>query len=517
MRRWHSFIEIFQFPLKLLFIAVLLMGIGNLVVNPHMAVFWTVNNKIILMLAEVCKYFGGFLVINFPFFILIRVLCKKYDNSIPVFVGITGFIIFNVVTMFMASSSLPSSAFSAILGISVSAVNLQILSGNAVHYPIQTGFVAVIIVAVATKYAYHRSRTKSPYGFFAFIDKDTWSILSTLIYCALGGLVVALMWPFLIQLINMIFQFIATDITNPMNLFVYGIMDRVLSVFNVNALIRNAFWFGEMGGSWIDSFGVSYLGDVAIWTQQQAIGAITSGVGRLITPYYVLNIFAVPAMLTAFYTLFTDKIEKNRYKLFFLLAIVLSIVTGTLLPLEIFLAISAPLLFVFHVLFSGALFGVFQGLSASLGYTFSGNVLTATPGGLFDLLIVIRNPAMQRTLFIILVVGIISALVYFGVTRYYYKRLAFDLLSTGKVKFVVDQLLEGIGEIENIRMIQSSPTHITIQVFDVSLINFSLIQKIGASKIVETRAGYAIHFGGASTIIKDEINRRSKGLVRISE
>ena len=33
MRRWHSLLEIIQFPLKMLFVAIILTGLGTLITN----------------------------------------------------------------------------------------------------------------------------------------------------------------------------------------------------------------------------------------------------------------------------------------------------------------------------------------------------------------------------------------------------------------------------------------------------------------------------------------------------
>ena len=97
-------------------------------------------------------------------------------------------------------------------------------------------------------------------------------------------------------------------------------------------------------------------------------------------------------MLIGFYTIFTDKMEKRRIRLFFLLAILVSLVTGTLLPLELYLLILTPLLFVFHLVVTGALFGIFQSMSVTLGFSYTGSTVTAMPGTLFDFMLYVRNP-----------------------------------------------------------------------------------------------------------------------------
>ena len=86
--------------------------------------------------------------------------------------------------------------------------------------------------------------------------------------------------------------------------------------------------------------------------------------------------------------------EKRRIRLFFLLAILVSLVTGTLLPLELYLLILTPLLFVFHLVMTGALFGIFQSMSVTLGFSYTGSTVTAMPGTLFDLMLYVRNPNM---------------------------------------------------------------------------------------------------------------------------
>ena len=98
------------------------------------------------------------------------------------------------------------------------------------------------------------------------------------------GFALVWLWPIVLNLLNTIFDFIATDITNPMNLFVYGVMDRILADLNLGALMRTLFWYGEQGGTWINNLGVNYMGDVGIWTAQMNSLITPSGVGRLITP-----------------------------------------------------------------------------------------------------------------------------------------------------------------------------------------------------------------------------------------
>ena len=53
MSRWHSLLGHVQFPIKLLFFATLLLGIGSAITNPVIAdILWHVENENLLLFAE---------------------------------------------------------------------------------------------------------------------------------------------------------------------------------------------------------------------------------------------------------------------------------------------------------------------------------------------------------------------------------------------------------------------------------------------------------------------------------
>lgn len=91
MRRWHSLLEIIQFPLKMLFVAIILTGLGTLITNQSLSVFWSVNDRNILLLADLFKRTGSFIIVNFPFFVMIKFLATKSNSSVPIMIGITGY------------------------------------------------------------------------------------------------------------------------------------------------------------------------------------------------------------------------------------------------------------------------------------------------------------------------------------------------------------------------------------------------------------------------------------------
>lgn len=504
MRRWHSLLEIVQFPLKTLFVSTIFMGLGGLLLNPNLVTIVSVENRWILTFAELMRYFGGMMIMLFPLLLLIKALSKRYEDSVPVYIGIVGYVVLHITTMFFSLGALQPSAYYPVLGISVDLADI-FLPGSGVIYPIQTGILSSIYLVNITRFCYQRSRKASDHGLLPFVDKDTWAAIEVIFWSILGGIGISYLWPFLMQITDFVFKFIATDITNPVNLFFYGITERVLSTVSMGRLIREPFWFGIFGGSWIDSLGNNFVGDVAVWTAQRANGVYSLGFGRLITPYYVLNIFAVPAFLIAAYQTFTDKINKRKYFSFLLFAIFLSILFGTLLPVEIYMLVATPMLYVIHLLTTGLLFATFEAFSVSVGYTYSGMELVATPASLIDLAIFWRNPNMQRSLTIILIVGLLMFLFYYLITRIYYRRFAVDAMSIGVKAEKVQAIIQAFGGLDNIRMAHSTPNRLTILPFDKTLVDFKRVHLVGLYKIVETRAGYSMAFGACSFMLRSEL------------
>ncbi|MBR5004807.1 MAG: hypothetical protein IKY14_05050, partial [Erysipelotrichaceae bacterium] len=77
MRRWHSLLEIFLFPLKLLFVGIVFIALSSLVLNPNTSVFFTINDSTLGIVAHLLKTAGNFIVINFPFFVMLKMLTRR--------------------------------------------------------------------------------------------------------------------------------------------------------------------------------------------------------------------------------------------------------------------------------------------------------------------------------------------------------------------------------------------------------------------------------------------------------
>jgi len=509
MRRWRSYIEITNFPLKVLFLASILLGLSSLLLNPNFVTLMGSQDSISLG-AEIVKVIATSILMTFPLIFLMKTVDRRDDDPMITVAALIGYLTMHVVTMFINTTELTSLVFRSPLGpLDLATIGI---TSVAIVNPIYTGLIGTLIVFYTTRFAYRITRGRSAYSLWNFVDRQTSLIIWSIFFAILGGIITALSWPYVVQGMMTVYNFIASDLNNPINLSIYGIVDRITDTLGLNLWTRKLFWFGELGGSWSDAFGVYHLGDVGMWTGQIKSSLFNMGSGKLITPYYVLNLFCMPAYLISIYQTFTDKMEKRKIRGFIFVACLASILFGTLLPIELFLLFSAPLLYVFHLGFTGVLFAVFAALKVQIGYAYTGSVIGATPGSIFDLLIYLRNPALQKSLLVILLVGLVSGLCYLAVSTYYYRKIAVNFITVSEKDSMVEELLDCLGGLENLKLLNSSIFNLTVQVHNRELVDFHKIKHHYITRIVESKAGYALTYGACSHILWMDIQHRLKEL-----
>ena len=340
-----------RLPIKVLYFAFVFIAIGYLIQNENVNIFYTITNPYILLTGQMLYRIGHFLVINMPAIFLINLVAKRANSGMPAILAIIGYVTFLVVTMFFGRHDLLTQAYSNVLGLSYN-------TGVDTYYPLQTGLIGSFGVAFITRYSYLKSRKKSIYSFFGFMSDDSRAMLYNTVLCGLFGIIIVLIWPYFINFLSHMITWIAEDISDPLRLSVYGFLDRVLSILGLGNIIRYPFWFSASGGTYASLGGTTVLGDVNIWSYMPDALLTYKGAGRFITPYYVINMFALPGLYLGLYFTISDKKERHRHLLFLIGSILLSFVCGNPLVLELVLLFTSPLLLAAHlVLFEQCLFG----------------------------------------------------------------------------------------------------------------------------------------------------------------
>ncbi|MEE8806989.1 MAG: hypothetical protein SOI44_01055 [Lactimicrobium sp.] len=509
---WHSFYELLKTPLEIMLVGYVFLGIGNLLVNPAFSTLYSVHTGWPTTAAMILARTGSFLIVNFPLLFLIRIVSRRSSSYTTILAAIGGYAAFLSATMVLHSNSLPASAYSSILGISMSQ-SVKYSSQTVTIYPLQTGVIAMVIVAAATIFCFRHTKNVPEQGsHFSF---SSVVFFKTVLLSAAGGILIALIWPYLVTVINKGISFLASDTSSSVMLGFYGVLDRIFGVLNLGTLFRTPFWYSTQGGSWVSAAGTNITGDASVWTAQYAAGSLNGMAGRYFTPYYILNLFAIPGLLWGTLSLTTDRAKRRRQSLLVFLLTIVSLFSGILLPVEIAMLLVAPLLFVIHLGLTGILFALLQGLHIYLGYyTTSSLTMTALPGTLMELLVYLQTDSLRSSILKLVIIGVICFIIWFVISRLYFRYLALDLFHSGKGKQTILETERAVGGLSNISRVESSYDTLYISIYDHSIIDTERLIRLGGVRVLETPDGVAVTCGPISTMVAKGIRDGIRSGVR---
>lgn len=267
MQYMHSYFQILKFPLIVIALACFLCGISNLILHPSYGLVTIIANDGVFMVGESLGIIARTILMYAPVLILLRLLTQKKNSSVTVAAGLVGYFAFHIATMFVPAPVLPSYAYNAVFNIGTATSSVSYLSGSA-HYPILSGMIGTIIVTMVT-YVACRTNHHLEIGQSSPI-KQLDAIVKTVVYCLLAGAVFGVIWPYCILFIVRLVNYISSDLGSPFNMILYGITDRFLQLFHLNALVRQPLWYTASGGSWTNIAGATVVGDANVWTAQLA-------------------------------------------------------------------------------------------------------------------------------------------------------------------------------------------------------------------------------------------------------
>jgi len=501
MKRWHSLFDGMSASLKYYLVLTLIFGLVHSLAIPIISSIIRIETQDSIRLLEIMRLVLVFLLQLFPFVVLVSLAQRKLNHTGAVVASIISGITLYALTLFIPLSNLSNQyAFSLF--------NISLPSSEYVTQPVQLGFVMTLLAYQIVKFSIKLSKRRIPYGMTGFVDSDTWIILYTIFFSLIVGYGVVLAWPWVIMGLESVMQFIAQDITNPVNLFIYGLLEHSLILLNLQSILHNQFWFSTLGGSWINPAGTLILGDVNIWIEQLANNIVPIGVGRFISGWYIINMFIVPAVLSGLYLQFSDKFDMRRYRNMFMLLTFMSMLFGFRLPFELFLVLSAPLLYIFYILFSSIIYALTSAFSINLGPITNIGTAYALPGNGIHTLLYLRNPLFTQRVWQLFILGFISLLLMYFITRLYYKYLAIDFITVGNKQRSVEQIMLAMGGVDNIKIVHSTFGRLYILPYDKSKVDFNRTSIIGVSHIIENKNGYNLNFGGASGIVRKIIMQK---------
>lgn len=504
MKRSMKVYESCKTSIRIAFFGFVLIAIGFLIQNKNVNLFYTFKSSIILFIGEFCLKLGEFIVMNLPIIFMLNGVCKKENNAAPVVTALVGYFTFVVTTMLFASQTLDSTAYSTSFGMN-SVFNLT----TGTRLPLETGMIGSLIVALATRFAFILSRHRGNLSLTNLFSKDIAGIVYNVLFCFIGGLLIAYVYPFVFIYIQKGIKFISEDLNDPVRIATYSVADRALSIIGLGNVIRNPFWFTSLGGSIQNtSTGQAILGDVNIWSYVTNTVSDYSGAGRFITPYYVINMFMIPGIYIGTILSMSDKKDRAGTVLAFLGAIALSIVAGNPLPVELLMLFTSPFLLAIYLILVGCSSYALVSMEAFLGFeTTSANTIVAMPGSFPDFIINARNANLSGSMWLIVIIGLIALVLCVLATMLYYRYLAFSFANDQAASETVDSIIKAVGGKENIIEAGSGLFKVNIYLRNPEFFFIDKIRKTGVRKVTESKDAISFEFGTSSYAIAKLINK----------
>ncbi|MBQ9424767.1 MAG: hypothetical protein IJU42_02365 [Erysipelotrichaceae bacterium] len=505
MKRVMNLYESCKTPIRVAYFGFILVAIGFLIQNESVNVFYTFRSSIILFLGELCLRIGELTIMNLPLIFMMNIVCKKANNASPVVMSLVGYFTFIVTTMLFSTQNLNAQAYSTGFGI-----NSIFNQPSGTRLPLETGLIGSFLVAYATRVAFIFSRHRGSYSLTNIFARDTSGIIYNFVFCFILGLIVAYAFPFAYVYLQRAIAFISADLLDPMRIGLYSILDRILSILGLGNIIRYPFWYTSLGGSFSNTVtGQSILGDVNIWSYLKDSNASYIGAGRFITPYYIINLFIMPAFYLGTLFSMSDRNDRSLLSAEFIFAILLSIAAGNPLPTELLMLMTSPSLLLAYLLLIGICSGVLVNFEAFLGFSSKiSNTVIAMPGSFADFIINIRNASLLPSIRTILIVGAAAFVIMLLYTMFYYRFLAFDFVRTGNGESLIRDIMEIAGGKDNIITAGSGLFKLNVYIRDPEKISVEKVQDIGVRKVVETRNGLTFELGTSCYAIARRINRR---------
>ena len=97
-KAWYSTFEGLEAPVVVYFISMILLGIGNT---------FTSTSALITTILQAMGFTGGLIKTLFPLYLVINIIGKRHEDSVPLIGGIIGYLVMTITTKFFVIQSLP--------------------------------------------------------------------------------------------------------------------------------------------------------------------------------------------------------------------------------------------------------------------------------------------------------------------------------------------------------------------------------------------------------------------------
>lgn len=511
----------FMFPIALLPVAGLLLGIGSSFSNPTTISLYglewllgegTILNTVLSIMAATGNVIFGNLPLIFAMGVALGM--AKQEKEIATLSAAVAFLVMHMTIATLLNltdriETLPEGTTGSVLGL----------------MSLEMGVFGGIIVGLGVAWLHNRFyKIELPNAISFFGGTRFIPIISTLAYI-LVGVVMFFVWPVIQTWIYALGDLVTRS--GYAGTWIYGIIERALIPFGLHHVFYLPFWQTGLGGTMMID-GVAVSGAQNIFFAQLASPNTTRfsvEACRFMTGKFPFMMFGLPGAALAMYQCARKEKRKVAGGLLFGAALT-AFLTGITEPLEFTFLFVAPLLYVVHCILAGLSFMLMHILNVSVGMTFS--------GGLIDLILFGVLPGNAKTNWIyIIIVGVVYFIIYyflFGllIRKFNYKTPGREDIdeetklytrkdynkkqegekqeeNRGEANSRAAEILDGLGGRENLSDVDCCATRLRITVKDPERVNDAKLRATGASGVIKKGNGIQVIYGPKVTVIKSEL------------
>lgn len=371
---------------------------------------------------------------------------------------------------------------------------------------INMGVLAGVIVGILAAYLYNKYKAIKVPDFLGFFGGKRFVPIITSIYTLILGVIFGYVWPLIQNGINAFGNSVAGS--GPIGAFLFGFFNRLLIPFGLHHVFNSLFWF--QFGSFTDAAGKTVTGDLSRFFA----GDPTAGI--FMTGFFPIMMFALPAACLAMIVAAKKKNRKAVTGMLLGIAFT-SFLTGITEPIEFTFMFLAPVLYGIHALLTGISLAVTSALGIKCGFGFS--------AGLIDYVL---NFGISSKPGVVLIVGLVFAVIYYCLFLFFIKK--FDIPTPGRgeeetsslsksnkksnddeITKKADEILEAVGNKENIEVIEACITRIRLTVKDGSKIQEARLKELGATGVMKLNENnYQVVVGTVADTLVTRIKRLMK-------
>lgn len=507
----------FMFPIALLPVAGLLLGIGSSFTNETMIASYglqgflgagTFMNKVLTVMSDT----GNIIFANLPIIFAMGValgMAEKEKATATLSSAIAFFVMHQTINSLLKLN-----------GMLEEGRMLEGTTGDVCGITsLQMGVFGGIIVGLGVAALHNKFyKIKLPTVISFFGGTRFIPIISTLVYIVVGALMF-FVWPFIQDGIYALGGLVTNS--GYAGTLVYGIIERALIPFGLHHVFYMPFWQTGLGGTVVID-GATVQGAQNIFFAQLAspnVAKFSVDATRFMAGKFPFMMFGLPGAALAMYTVAKPSKKKVVYGLLFSAALT-AFLTGITEPLEFTFLFVAPLMYAIHCVFAGLSFMLMHIFNVGVGMTFS--------GGFIDFMLFGVLQGNDKTNWIwIVIVGVAYFFIYFFMFRFLilkfnyktpgreeddeetklYTRKDYNKKKEGNDSSneVSALILDGLGGLDNIKDLDCCATRLRVAVKDSSKVDDSILKQSGASGVIKKGEGVQIIYGPRVTVIKSEL------------